>query len=501
MFHGLARLKPTHLHVDIRRLFEHPDLNVLRGALWLIGELKLRGFVDSILSFLNHSNQSIRQEASRTLAALDQKNVQSLLVNLLEPSSPPLQLAAAIRALEQSNEFSAVVKVAEFKTHPSADIRVAVASYLGASQLADYFEDLLLLLQDDDREVRSAAARGVRQLASISGSQKEAKVIPLLAESFQAGRELQVSVLMGVLASCASEASREVLISIYRQDDGRLKNHQSFDMHGNWACTIPVDLKTQALTILRRFDISELHSDIVESLHTCESDLLPRYLEIAGEKKIPEAFEALTSFPPARLEYWPGFTLQAMHKIDPNRSLEWAREVIRTTSSPALMSHCCDFLERHGINPRRVDGFISRLLAIFSDLGNRCHPVLYRLIRRHRIKEAGPQIVKDIPLLLGPQAKNLNMPVYEMFETLAVLEYAEGHNCLIKLLPGSPPHFRKAILEYLGRYRPKIGVPELQRYRTDPELSIRELCDRLLGQNQSADRNECVQSENPEPAA
>jgi hypothetical protein len=41
LFHGLARLRPPHLVDDVRRLVNHPDPVVLRGTLWLIGELKI----------------------------------------------------------------------------------------------------------------------------------------------------------------------------------------------------------------------------------------------------------------------------------------------------------------------------------------------------------------------------------------------------------------------------------------------------------------------------
>jgi hypothetical protein len=287
---------------------------------------------------------------------------------------------------------------------------------------------------------------------------------------------------MGVLASCASEASREILIHIYHQDDGLLENYESFDPYGNWLFSALIDLKTQALGILRRFDISELYSDIVKSLQTCELDLLHRYLEVAGEKKIPEAFNILASFPLERFEDLAGFILQTMYMIDPKRTIDWAREAVRMTSSLGLMSSSCDFLESHGVDPKQIEGFTARLLDFFSEQSNRCYPWMYWLIRRYRIEEAGPWIVHDLPLLFGPDADILNMPIYEMFETLAFLEYLEGHQQLVRLLPDSPPHFRKAILEYLGQYRLRTALPEFQRYRTDPELSIRELCEQLLGQ-------------------
>jgi len=49
LFQGLARLRPPRLVEDVKRLFDHPDPVVLRGALWLTGELKLRGLNDRLL--------------------------------------------------------------------------------------------------------------------------------------------------------------------------------------------------------------------------------------------------------------------------------------------------------------------------------------------------------------------------------------------------------------------------------------------------------------------
>ncbi len=70
LFHGLARLRPSHLVEDVKRLITHPDPVVLRGTLWLIAELKTRGLGDHLLALLNSTVTSIREEAARVIAVL-----------------------------------------------------------------------------------------------------------------------------------------------------------------------------------------------------------------------------------------------------------------------------------------------------------------------------------------------------------------------------------------------------------------------------------------------
>lgn len=480
LFRGLARLKITNIREEIRRLIDHPDPNVLQGTLQLIGELKLSGFLDETMMLLDHADRGVRLQASRTLSVLDQGNVESALTSLLRPESTPRQIASAIDALTQSGNAAGSRKVVEFKSHPSPGVRASVARYLGASKAEIHFEDILSLLEDDYPDVSSEALQAWMSLSTVPPQRKEEAILPRLRDAFVAGRELQASALMGALSPYASSASYETLVFIYRRDRGETRNYASFDQYGNWLSTVPIDLRTTALNILKKFDITELHDDICESIKNCERDLLPRYLEVAREKQIVSAFDAIASLSRARFEFWSGFCLQTMCEISLPDTLEWCKKVVVSTESLKILAECCDLLERHHVDARLIEHFVPRLLALFSDLKNRSVPFLYRLVRRYQLVNAATYIVADLPLLLGPARDSLRLPVSEMFETLAALDYPRGHEELVKFLPQFPPDFRRAVIDYLWRYQPTKALPVIKQGMRDPELSIREFCEVLL---------------------
>src|SRR5207245_929609 len=117
LFQGLARLRPPRLVEEVKRLFDHPDPVVLRGALWLAGELKLRGLNDRLMAFLNSPYPAIRDDAARVIAALDQKGTKIELLRILSNPTTPKQLAAAINALTQSRCFDAEQEVVGCLSH------------------------------------------------------------------------------------------------------------------------------------------------------------------------------------------------------------------------------------------------------------------------------------------------------------------------------------------------------------------------------------------------
>lgn len=479
LFHGLARLKVTNLREEMKRLIGHPDLNVLRGTLRLIGELKLPGLLDEIVVLLDHPDRGVRLQASHTLSELDQGKVEAALASLLRPESTPRQIASAIDALTQSGNAAGSKKVVQFKSHPSPGVRASVAMYLADVKEEEYFEDILSLLEDDYPDVSSAALHAWVVL-SVSSQKKEESILPRLRDAFVGGHELRAATLLGALSHCASSASYETLICIYRQDCGQLRNYASYDQYGNWLSTIPIDLRTAALEILKKFDMSDLYDDICVSISRCELDLLPRYLSVAGEKKIAPAFDAIASLPSGRFEFWAGFCLPAMCNISLPDTIEWCKKAVVTTESLKILSQCCDFLDSHNVDARTIYSFTPRLLALFSDLENRRFPFLYSLIRRYKLERAASYIVADLPLLLGPARSTLRLPVSEMFQTLAALDYPKGHQELISFLPKSPPDFRRAILDYLWQHQPTKALPVLKQGLKDPELRIRELCEALL---------------------
>ena len=88
----------------------------------------------------------------------------------------------------------------------------------------------------------------------------------------------------------------------------------------------------------------------------------------------------------------------------------------------------------------------------------------------------------DLALILGPEARERNMPVWHMYETLAALPEPEGHQSLIRHVRVCPAHHRLPILEYLAKYRPELARTELPHHRNDAELLVREGVERLIAE-------------------
>lgn len=206
---------------------------------------------------------------------------------------------------------------------------------------------------------------------------------------------------------------------------------------------------------------------------------MPKYLDAAVEKKIPGAFEAIASMSDDRLDQWPGFVFQAMHALDPIRSVEWATRLAEKTVNASVISHACDFLDMHaGVNELN-EVIRARIVELFNVESNRAHPCLYGLLRRYRIHEAAEIILNDVRRSRVPNVQYADVPVLDMLETLASLDFSPGHEYLLDLLPRSTAPYRKWIIEYLGKHRPEIIGPVLERYRLDEEATVRELCNRL----------------------
>lgn len=176
---------------------------------------------------------------------------------------------------------------------------------------------------------------------------------------------------------------------------------------------------------------------------------------------------------------WAGQVLATVQTLDPGRAVAWAVEEIMQTEDPQVFFAFCDVLHARGMDLATIPGFVDRLRNLFLVPGNRSMPSLYDLIRRYQVTEASGIIAEDLLLILGPEARERNMPVWDMYETLAALPVPEGHGSLIQHVRVCPAHHRLPILEYLSQYRPELAQVELPNHLSDAELDIREGAERL----------------------
>lgn len=474
LFQGLARLRPPHLADEVKKLFDHPDPVVLRGALRLAGELKLRGLNDRLMSFLNSKYPAVREDAARVIAALDQKTTKTELQKALKNPTTPAQLAAVINALTQSQCFDAEQEVVRCISHHERDVRVVAADYLGASGNAAHFDILLNALRDEEPEVRKKAGHGIARLSTIPQTDKETALLKALRESFDLGRKPQAAAVMGELAKYAGDASRPLLVEIFRSADGRSERKTYYDEFGNWRRVGTINLKVQALGILSRGNVDDLANEIVAGLAASDEDALAVYLRIVAEKRIVGAFEVIKGLSAELIADWAAQVLATAHTLKPDDAIAWAIAQILKTLDPRVFFGFCDTLHARGVDLGGKSDFIQHVRQLFSNLDNRVWPGFYEIIRRYHIPQASAVIAGDLRLILGPEAKERNMPIWEMYETLAALPDPEGHQSLLQHVRVCPPQNRLPILEYLAKYRPELAAVELPHHLNDSELIVRE---------------------------
>jgi Domain of unknown function (DUF4365)/HEAT repeats len=479
LFQGLARLRPPRLVEEVKRLFDHPDPVVLRGALWLTGELKLRGLNDRLMAFLNSPYPAIREEAARVIAALDRKATKAELQKILKNSTTPVQLAAAINALTQSQCFDAEQEVIGCITHDARDVRAAAADYLGASANAVHFDLLLNALRDEEPEVRQKAGHAIARLSTIPQTNMETAFLKALRETFDSGKTPQAATIMGELARYAGDASRPLLVEIFRSADGRSERRTAYDENGNWRLAWTINLKVQALGILSRGNVDDLADEILAGLAASDEDALAAYLAVVVEKGLTGAFEVIKGLPAELIADWAGRVLATAHILNPEGAVAWATEQLMTTQDSQVFFGFCGTLHACGVDLGTTPGFIEYVWQLFSDLENRVWPGFYELVRRYQIPGASAVIAGDLRLILGQEAYERNMPIWDMYETLAALPDPDGHMSLLRHVRVCPPQNRLPILEYLAKYRPELARAELPYHLNDAELVVREGAERL----------------------
>lgn len=479
LFRGLARLRPPHLVDEVKKLLDHPDPVVLRGALWLAGELKLHGLNNRLVAFLNSPHTALRADAARVIASLGQKATRGELQKIMRRPNTPAQLAAVINALTQSQCFDAEAEVVRCISHDSRDVRAAAADYLSASGNPDHFNLLITALRDEEPEVRKAARRGIARFSTITQADKEAALLMALRETFDSGQKPQAATIMVELAKYAGNASRLLLVEIFRSAAGRSERKDYYDEYGNWRCGGCINLKVQAIGILSRGHLDDLADEIVAELATADEDALPVYLRVVAEKGLVSAFDVIKRLPSELIAEWAGEVVGTAYTLKPDEAIKWATDEITKTQDPRLFIGFCRTLQSRGVDLRTILGFVEHLQQLFSNLDNRVWLGFYEMIRHYQVPEASKIIAGDLRLILGPEARERNMPIWEMYETLAALPDPEGHQSLLQHVRVCPPQNRLPILEYLTKYRPELARVELPCHLNDAELVVREGVERL----------------------
>jgi HEAT repeat protein len=482
LFAALVQLEARSILRDIRVYFQHPESHLVQEAVFACGELRLKGGASDILRLLSHPDANVRIIAAQALAKYGHKYIVEECVTTLRRAYINEAVHGAIYVLAYFKKHEHIEDVIRFVNDDDPHIRQAVSHYLGQVNATQYAYLLIDLMVDNDLDVRSQACLSFIDNLSLDNNQKEKLVLPKLEAAFDQGEEIKVASLLGVVQRCGSDTSKPLLLRIYWEDDGVLVNHIITDANGHARGVQPIDLKTCALEILKRFDIAEIRDDIVRQISHSGEDVLVRYISTAWELKLPEAFDAITSIRDEYMLNLSGFIVTGLIELDRDRAANWALSEIEKRPSFPVCLVCCSIFELMGLQKQVANIVHIQLWGHFQEAANRLVPGIYRFLREYEVVETIPVIISDLNAdrygdLEEYQALLL---IDQMLQTLGVIGGQQGHDFLIGLLSTAGLRFKMQILHLLSSVADEPSMEAIKKCLYDPDSDVRELANRLI---------------------
>jgi hypothetical protein len=487
LFTALVRLEARNVLPDIRAYFRHSEWHVVQEAAYACGELRLRGGGRDLLQLLSHPDSNVRIMTAQALATYGHKYIVEECVQTIRAGNDTKAIHGATYVLAYLKNRDYSRDVVKFVNDDDPDVRQSVAHYLGFVDAHNYAGLLVHLAADDDLYVRSEAGMSFIDGLPLPDEEKEQLVLPKLAEAFDQGEELKAASLLGMINRCGSEAARPLLLRIYWEDDGILTNHPIRDANGNMRGIKPIDLKTQALGILRRFDVPEIHEDIVHQITHAGKDVLVTYINAARDLKLPDAFDAITSIRDEYMLSLSGLIVTALLELDQDQAANWAVSQINNKPSLAVCLVCCSIFELVGLQKRVTEVVRKHLWRHFRDPANRLVTGIYRYLRDYGVAEATPVIIEDLNVgrYENLQEDQAFLLICQMLETLATVGGQQGRDYLISLLPDVGPSLRMQILNLLSTIADEPSMEAIGKCLYDPIPDVRVLANRLIGSSTS----------------
>jgi hypothetical protein len=489
LFTALVRLEAKNVLPDISIYFQHSEPHIVQEAVYACGELKLSTGARNLLQQLLHPDSNVRIMAAQALAKYGYKHIGTSSVQILQAGDDVKAIHGAIYTLAYLRDRDNIQKVIAFVSSDDPDVRQAVAHYLGFVDAHDYANLLVHLLADDNQYVRSQAGTSFINSLTLPNEQKEQLVLPKLEEAFNQGEEIKTASLLGMINLCGGEPSKPLVLRIYWEDDGILTNHSILDASGNERGIKPIDLKTQALEILKRFDVPEIQEDIVYQITHAGEDVLIRYINVARELKLPKAFDAITSIRDEYIQSLSSFIVTALLELDQDQAKDWALSKIEGKPSLSLCLVCCGIFELTG-HPNKVAGVVrDHLWQQFQEPTNRQVTGIYRYLRSYEVVKATPIIIADLNTgrYENLQEDQAFLLIYQMLETLGTIGNQPGRDYLISLLPNVEPGFRMHILNLLSTIADEPSMEAIGKCLNDPSPDVRILANRLIESSTSLD--------------
>lgn len=194
------------------------------GAVRALGKLGTRDVFDVAAKWCKSDDPLMRTRGVDVLAQLGKtadhpmnsfpEEAYVIVSELIQHEKDLSPLGSAISALGHLESIAAVPLIAAFRTHPSADIRLSVACSLGSFPNDDLsVENLLLLMEDSDEEVRDWATFGL----GVQGDQDSPAIRDALYRNLSdASEDVREEAMVGL----GKRKDQRVLSSLFSAVDG-----------------------------------------------------------------------------------------------------------------------------------------------------------------------------------------------------------------------------------------------------------------------------------------
>lgn len=469
LFNVLVKLKANTIYPSIKHLLGYNDEFLTRGVIRTCGELNIKESVSDVLTFLKHPKIEIREEAGRALSKMDEKVITKELKRILEYSANDNEVSGAIYVFAIKKDKSVEDKVITFANSPNRDVRKSVALYLGEINSVKKISLLLDLVIDPDNEVRNEAVRSVVNKLTLPNKEKEGLALPLLKKTYEEKRIQRVNSLLSIINRCGSEKSIPILLEIYRNEKGETHNFRWIDYEKEMEYFQQVNLKTNALEILKRFDIQEIQDDIIKEIREAEDDSKIKYIIAAGEMKIAAAFNEITNLLEQGYTMWSNFIPSTLLKIDDYKAKNWSVETLKNNPRLELCFTCFEILYKSSIN-RDIKNLIKdQIIRLMRIKENRSNTRLLLYVEIYKVNEAISLIIDDI------MRDGLNSDLlYDRLNILAKLKTEESRDLLIEILAKVDDSLKRIIIGWLGHIGDKKCIDTIRNYENYPDLDIRK---------------------------
>ena len=261
-------------------------------------------------------------------------------------------------------------------------VREAALAYIDRLRLAEYVDEVLVRIADEDLDVRQAAFQALHRLlpdppvpvglmpdgpaeqpaggeaalaappsefVPFSPPEMERRVAPLLRKAVEERRLGLATDLASLFARCASPESIPLVRWIYATVPGAYENIEYVGRSGEVEVIQPVNLKVWALNYLVDHGDASVAEDVVNSISRNRDDTLPYFVSAAAQLGLPEALDPLLRLLEENISVGVvDWVVGGLVHLDARRTRDWAVATLATTLLSSLPWPPCRSWSRPG---------------------------------------------------------------------------------------------------------------------------------------------------------